>query len=250
MNDLANFVKMVSVEKVVHIENGEIRQNGAVVLKDVQLKIHSNEFVYLIGKTGSGKSSLLKVLYGELPLSGGSGEAAGYDLTRLRKKEIPLLRRKLGIVFQDFQLLTDRNVLQNLLFVMEASGWKEKALMHKRAKEVLQLVGLETKINNMPHALSGGEQQRIAIARALLNNPAVILADEPTGNLDPETSEEIMRLLFAISREEKTAILMATHDMSMVEKFPGRILRVEDQQVHEIGHFGSFNPLQPIASEE
>lgn len=247
---MATFVEKAQVEKVVHIENGEIRQNGVTVLKDVQVTILPNEFVYLIGRTGSGKSSLLKVLYGELPLSGGTGTAAGFDLTRLRKKDIPLLRRKLGIVFQDFQLLTDRNVLQNLLFVMEASGWKEKALMLKRAKEVLQLVGLETKINNMPHALSGGEQQRIAIARALLNNPAAILADEPTGNLDPETSEEIMRLLFAISREENTSILMATHDMSMVEKFPGRILRVEDQHVREIGHFGSFNPLESTSPVE
>jgi cell division transport system ATP-binding protein len=231
------------VSQVIDIKTGEIRQGGTIVLKNINVSIQSQEFVYLIGKTGSGKSSLLKALYGELRLSSGSGFVADFDLNKIRKREIPSLRRSIGIVFQDFQLLTDRSVLKNLLFVMGASGWKDKKLMQTRAKEVLQLVGLEQKINAMPFALSGGEQQSVSIARALLNRPKLILADEPTGNLDPETSEEIMRLLIAVAKEEKAAILMATHDMSMVEKYPGRILRVEDQTIKEInsgpdlGHF-------------
>jgi len=203
-------------------------------LKNINVVIQSHEFVYLIGKTGSGKSSLLKALYGELGLSSGSGIVAGFDLNKMRKRDVPNLRRSIGVVFQDFQLLTDRSVLKNLMFVMGASGWKDKKLMQTRAKEVLQLVGLEQKINAMPFALSGGEQQSVSIARALLNRPKLILADEPTGNLDPETSEEIMRLLIAVAKEEKAAILMATHDMSMVEKYPGRILRVEDQTIKEV----------------
>ena len=231
------------MSQVIDIKTGEIRQGGTIVLKNINVSIQSQEFVYLIGKTGSGKSSLLKALYGELRLSSGSGFVADFDLNKIRKREIPSLRRSIGIVFQDFQLLTDRSVLKNLMFVMGASGWKDKKLMQTRAKEVLQLVGLEQKINAMPFALSGGEQQSVSIARALLNRPKLILADEPTGNLDPETSEEIMRLLIAVAKEEKAAILMATHDMSMVEKYPGRILRVEDQTIKEInsgpdlGHF-------------
>ena len=234
------------MENVISIRSGEIMQSGVTVLKDINLEIQSHEFVYLIGKTGSGKSSLLKTLYGELSLSNGSGNIAGFDLNKLRKKDIPNLRRQIGIVFQDFQLLTDRSVLKNLLFVMGASGWKDKKLMEKRAKEVLQLVGIEQKINAMPHALSGGEQQRVSIARALLNKPKLILADEPTGNLDPETSEEIMRLLIAVAREEKAAILMATHDMSMVEKYPGRILRVENNEVNEVKTMTGFDPLRSL----
>ncbi len=232
------------MSKVIHIESGEIKQSGVTVLKGINIEIHAEEFVYLIGRTGSGKSSLLKTLYGELSLSEGRGEIAGFDLNKLRKKDIPKLRRSLGVVFQDFQLLTDRSVLKNLLFVMAASGWKDKKLMANRAKEVLQLVGLEDKINVMPYALSGGEQQRISIARALINKPKLILADEPTGNLDPETSEGIMRLLIAVAKEEHTAILMATHDMTMVEKYPGRILRVEDATVKEISGKGEFNPFE------
>ena len=218
---------------VIEIKTGEIRQGDTTVLKNINVVIESHEFVYLIGKTGSGKSSLLKALYGELGLSSGTGFVAGFDLNKMRKRDVPNLRRSIGVVFQDFQLLTDRSVLKNLMFVMGASGWQDKKLMQTRAKEVLQLVGLEQKINAMPFALSGGEQQSVSIARALLNRPKLILADEPTGNLDPETSEEIMRLLIAVAKEEKAAILMATHDMSMVEKYPGRILRVEDQTIKE-----------------
>lgn len=237
-----------SVSKVIEIKSGEIQQNKVVVLNDINVDIKSKEFVYLIGKTGSGKSSLLKVLYGELMLSNGTGSIDTFDLNALRKKDIPKLRRSLGIVFQDFQLLTDRSVLDNLMFVMGASGWKDKKAMKKRAKDVLQLVGIEEKINSMPFALSGGEQQRVAIARALLNNPKLILADEPTGNLDPETSEEIMRLLLAISKEENTSILMATHDMSMVEKYPGRILKVEDGTIREVSTINQFDPFTPFGT--
>lgn len=232
--------------KVVQIKNGIIYQQGALVVNDVQFEMDSNEFVYLIGKTGSGKSSLLKTIYGELELTEGSGSVSDFDLRTLRKKDIPMLRRKIGVVFQDFQLLMDRTILQNLLFVLGATGWKDKILMNKRATDVLQLVGVEQKINSMPHALSGGEQQRVSIARALLNKPELILADEPTGNLDPETSEEIMRLLLAIVQEEKTAVLMATHDMTMVEKFPGRVVRVENGRLKEVSTIDRFNPFTPF----
>lgn len=231
------------MSNVIDIKSGEIKQSAVTVLKDININIASNDIVYLIGKTGSGKSSLLKTLYGELKMFAGSGGVAGFDLNKLKKKDVPNLRRSIGIVFQDFQLLTDRSVLKNLMFVMGASGWKDKVLMEKRAKDVLQLVGIEAKINSMPYALSGGEQQRVSIARALLNKPKLILADEPTGNLDPETSEEIMRLLIAVAQEEKTAVLMATHDMTLVEKFPGRVLRVAEGTVKEINSMNSFDPF-------
>lgn len=232
------------MEHVIQIQNGKIYQNDSLVLTDIDFQLKGDEFVYLIGKTGSGKSSLLKALYGELKLADGSGSIVGFDLLTLRKKQVPMLRRKIGIVFQDFQLLTDRTVGQNLAFVMGATGWKDKRLMDKRSMEVLQLVGLESKINVKPFALSGGEQQRISIARALLNKPELILADEPTGNLDPETSEEVMRLLVAVAKEEKSAVVMATHDMSMVEKFPGRVVRVEAGKLKEVSGINNFNPFE------
>ena len=235
--------------KVVHIKNGGIRQSGALVLSDIQFDLEDNEFVYLIGKTGSGKSSLLKTIYGELKLSEGEGAIADFNLSKLSKKDIPMLRRRIGIVFQDFQLLTDRTVFSNLLFVLGATGWVDKKLMNNRATDVLRLVGLEGKANSMPHALSGGEQQRVAIARALLNKPELILADEPTGNLDPETSEEIMRLLLAVAKEEKSAVIMATHDMSMVEKFPGRVVRVENGKMKEVNNMNSFDPFTPFDAQ-
>ena len=222
------------MSKVINLANAQIYQQEKLILKNVWFDLEETEFAYLIGKTGSGKSSLLKTLYGELPLVEGEGHVSEYNLKRITKKEIPFLRRKIGIVFQDFQLLSDRTVIDNLAFVLGATGWKDKELIRKRALSCLQLVGIEQKASSFPHTLSGGEQQRVSIARALLNQPSLILADEPTGNLDPETSEEIMQLLIAVAKEEKTAILMATHDMNMVEKFPGRIIRVEEGELIEV----------------
>jgi cell division transport system ATP-binding protein len=231
---------------VIEINNAKVLQQQAIVLDDIQFALGDNEFVYLIGRTGSGKSSLLKLIYGELPLKEGTGQVAGFDLRKLGRRDVPLLRRKIGIVFQDFQLLMDRTIEQNMLFVLEATGWTDKVLMQQRTKEVLQLVGVEQKMKKMPHTLSGGEQQRVSIARALLNKPALILADEPTGNLDPETSEEIMRLLLAVAKEEKSAVLMATHDMTMVEKFPGRVIRVENGKLKEVNTMNRFDPFTPF----
>jgi len=237
------------MSNIIEIREGKIFQRNVPVLQDVNIEIRQDEFVYLIGKTGSGKSSLLKTLYGELSLTEGTGSVAGFDLVSLKRKQVPDLRRNLGIVFQDFQLLTDRSVLKNLLFVMGASGWKDKRLMNARAEEVLTMVGLKGKGNAMPFALSGGEQQRVSIARALLNNPKLILADEPTGNLDPETSGEVMELFIAVAKEQGATVLMATHDMSMVEKFPGRILRVENGTVREINTLHQFDPFSEFKAE-
>ena len=229
--------------QVISIQNATIFQRDKMILKEVNLSLSENEIVYIIGKTGTGKSSLLKMLYGEIGISEGIGTVVGFDLTKLKKADVPMLRRKIGIVFQDFQLLTDRNVGDNLRFVLKATGWNDKVQIEQRVSEVLAIVGLETKINIMPYALSGGEQQRITIARALLNEPALILADEPTGNLDPETSEEIMRVLMTIAEEQKTAVLMATHDMSIVDKFPHRVLRVENNTIKEVESLSAFDPF-------
>lgn len=212
---------------IVDISSATIFQQDNQVLQNVNIRIDSGEFVYLIGKTGSGKSSLLKTLYGELPLKQGNATVVDFDLNTIKRNKIPFLRRKLGIVFQDFQLLTDRNVSDNLKFVLTATGWNDKLKMDERINEVLTSVGLATKGFKFPHELSGGEQQRVVIARAMLNEPDLILADEPTGNLDPETSEEIMRLLVDISKKGK-AILMATHDFHLMEKFPSRTLKCEN----------------------
>jgi len=211
---------------VITLKNVDIYQPKHLVLSNVNLHIQSGEFVYLIGQTGSGKSSLLKVIYGELPIGAGEGMVAGFDLKKLSERDIPFLRRKLGIVFQDFHLLTDRTIEKNLEFVMRATGWESKKLMNERMLDVLEKVGLRSKLKKMTHELSGGEQQRVVIARALLNNPEVILADEPTGNLDPDTSEEIVLLLREISRSG-TAILMATHDYQIIKNLPSRIIRTQ-----------------------
>ncbi|MFM8996341.1 MAG: cell division ATP-binding protein FtsE [Bacteroidota bacterium] len=208
-------------------------------MQAVNLQVSEGEFVYLIGRTGSGKSSLLKTLYGELPLLEGEAKIAGYSLVGLAKKDVPYLRRKLGIVFQDFQLLTDRNVLENLMFVLRATGWTNKHEMMERCKAVLEKVGLQTKDYKIPAELSGGEQQRLVIARALLNEPKVLLADEPTGNLDPEVSDEIMSLLKSIAKEG-TAILMATHDYRLIQKFGGSICKLENRTLRSIEPF-EFN---------
>ena len=211
---------------IISLSNANIFQSFNLILSNVNLEIEKGEFVYLIGKTGSGKSTLLKTIYGDVKLAEGEGTIAGFQLNHLKESQIPYLRRKLGIVFQDFQLLTDRSVNSNLLFVLEATGWKDQPKMKEKIAEVLDKVGLATKGFKMPNELSGGEQQRIVIARALLNDPEIILADEPTGNLDPETSEGIMRLLFDISKSGR-AVLMATHNYPLIEKFPARIIKCE-----------------------
>ena len=218
-------------EVIIELHNVNIYQGSNLVLQDVNLTVNKGEFVYLVGKTGTGKSSLLKTLYGELSLTEGEGTIAGFNLRDMDWKKVPYLRRNLGVVFQDFQLLTDRNVNENLKFVLKATGWKEEKLMDEKIMDVLDKVGLKVKGFKMPFELSGGEQQRIDIARALLNSPKLILADEPTGNLDPETSDEIMSLLFSISKDYNTTVLMASHDYIVVQKFPARMIRTERGKV-------------------
>ncbi len=217
---------------IIKLNNVDIFQQKHLVLSNVNLHIDKGDFVWLIGQTGSGKSSLLKVIYGDLAGKVGTGHACGYDLDKITDKDIPFLRRKLGIVFQDFQLLTDRTVEQNLQFVMRATGWTDPKLIADRTLDVLEKVGLRSKLKKMPHELSGGEQQRVVIARALLNDPEIILADEPTGNLDPDTSEEIVLLLKQIS-QSGTAVVIATHDYHIIRTFPSRIIKCENGKVLE-----------------
>lgn len=224
---------------IVSLRHANIYQGDSLVLSDVNFQVGKGEFVYLIGKTGSGKSSLLKTLYGDLYLKqADEGNVAGFDLKHLKWQNVPLLRRNLGIVFQDFKLLTDRNVYDNLEFVLKATGWKDKALMKEKIENVMTKVGLKNKSFKMTYEMSGGEQQRVDIARALLNNPKLILADEPTGNLDPDTTDEIMQLLFNICRDYNTAFIMATHDYSIIQKFPARVVRIEQGAVKEISVAG------------
>ena len=220
-------------EAIIDLRNITIYQGKSLILQDVNLIVNKGEFVYLVGKTGTGKSSLLKTIYGELPLREGQGIVAGYNLRDLDWKKVPYLRRTLGVVFQEFQLLTDRNVNNNLKFVLKATGWKDEKLMDGKIADVLDKVGLRSKGFKMPFELSGGEQQRVDIARALLNSPKLILADEPTGNLDPETSDEIMQLLFHIARDFGTTVVMATHDYMVIQKFPARMVRTERGHVFD-----------------
>lgn len=218
-------------EPIIELRNANIYQGSNLVLQNVNLTVNKGEFVYLVGKTGTGKSSLLKTLYGELELREGEGTVAGFSLRGLDWKKVPFLRRNLGVVFQDFQLLTDRNVNDNLKFVLRATGWTDTRLMDEKIADVLDKVGLKAKGFKMPFELSGGEQQRVDIARALLNSPKLILADEPTGNLDPETSDEIMNLLFQIAKDYNTSIVMASHDYIVVNKYPARTIRTERGQI-------------------
>jgi len=222
-------------EIVVQIEHANIYQSGSLILQDVNLNVQKGEFVYLVGKTGTGKSSLLKTLYGELTLTEGVGNVVGFNLKEMDWKKLPFLRRNLGVVFQDFQLLSDRNVNENLSFVLKATGWQDEQLIQQKVDDVLHKVGLQNKGFKMTYEMSGGEQQRVDIARAMLNSPKLILADEPTGSLYPETSDEIMQILFQIAKEDGTAIIMATHDYMVVNKFPARTLSTEGGRLVEKG---------------
>lgn len=220
-------------QPVLELKDASIFQRENLILSDVSITIEKGEFVYLIGKTGSGKSSFMKTLYGDLPLEKGEGKIVGFDLPSLKEKDIPFLRRKLGVVFQDFKLLNDRTVKDNLLFVLNATGWKDKAAMDTKIDEVLDKVGMKSKSFKYPYQLSGGEQQRVGIARALLNDPELILADEPTGNLDPQTSVEVMQVLQEINKNGNT-ILMATHDYALLLKYPSKTLKCDENQIFEV----------------
>ena len=218
---------------IVALENATVRNDNKLLFNKLNFKINSGDFVFLIGRTGAGKSSLLKILYGDLPLTEGEGNIVGYNLKNLKDREIPLLRRKLGVVFQDFKLLPDRTVYDNLAFVLKATGWSKKEKINQRVQEVLTLVNVDSDNSKFPFELSGGEQQRVAIARALLNNPQLIIADEPTGNLDPETSKEIMQL-FKVLHQGGITIIMATHDYNMIVKFPGKIYQCAEGKIKEV----------------
>ncbi|MEY4433196.1 MAG: hypothetical protein RLZZ44_1330 [Bacteroidota bacterium] len=220
-------------QSILSLRNATIYQEGKTILSDVNLEVKQGEFIYVIGKTGSGKSSLLKTLYADLELKEGAGHIVDFDLATLKEDDIPFLRRKIGIVFQDFKLLPDRTVKDNMLFVLKATGWTDAAEMLQKIDEVLDKVGMKDFANKMPHQLSGGEQQRVAIARALLNDPELILADEPTGNLDPQTSAEVLEVLRKINENGKT-VLMSTHDYALLVKFPYKTLKCEDAKIFEV----------------
>lgn len=222
----------MSEENIIELINADIVQRDHVVLSDISLEIKTGEFVYMIGKVGSGKSSLIKTLNAELPLTKGEGTVAGFNLADLKTRDIPFLRRKLGVVFQDFRLLTDRNVYDNLAFVLKATDWKDANEIEDRVLAVLDKVAMTNKIKSMPHQLSGGEQQRVVIARALLNNPEIILADEPTGNLDPQTSIDLLQIFKDLNEQGKTVVI-ATHDYPLIRRFPARIITVDDQKIYE-----------------
>lgn len=230
----------MALDTIIEFKKASIFQGDNLILADVNLKVEKGEFIYLIGKVGSGKTSLIKTITAELPLRQGEGAVVGFNLLKIRSSQVPFLRRKIGIVFQDFQLLTDRSVLDNLLFVLNATGWKNKKEMKERIENVLDKVGLKHKEYKMPHQLSGGEQQRVVVARALLNNPEIILADEPTGNLDPETSDEIMKLLFDIASTGR-AVIMATHNYSLLKKFPSKTLKCEKTRLFETEHISEID---------
>jgi len=238
---------MTAVENIIKLKNAAIFQDNHQILKDVNLEISRGEFVYLIGKVGTGKTSLLKTLYADLPLKSGEGNVVGYNLSNIKRRKIPHLRRKIGIVFQDFQLLTDRSVYDNLRFVLEATGWKNKKKIKNRIQEVLSKVDLNYKDYKMPHQISGGEQQRVVIARALLNDPEIILADEPTGNLDPETSVDLLKLLMRISVSGR-AILMSTHNYGMIKKFVSRTVKCEGGKLFEVKGSASYFDLGDLMS--
>lgn len=227
-------------EEIIRLKNADVYQQDSLVLKEVNLTLQKGEFLYITGKVGSGKSSLLKVLYHELPLVQGEGVILGYDLIRMKMREVPMLRRRLGIIFQDFQLLSDRNVQKNFEFVLRATGWKQERAIQERIDEVLNLAEMPDAGQKMPHRLSGGEQQRIGIARAMLNNPQIILADEPTGNLDPETSQKLMALLHEINKEGVT-VVMATHDYEMIRLFPARRMVCQNGELRE-----QLPPAEPV----
>nr|WP_298659262.1 ATP-binding cassette domain-containing protein [uncultured Flavobacterium sp.] len=220
-------------QTILSLKDVSIYQDSNLVLADINLDVHKGDFIYFIGKTGSGKSSFLKILYADIPLREGTGTIVDYDLNTLQEKDIPFLRRKIGVVFQDFKLLPDRTVKDNLLFVLKATGWTDKEAINGKIEEVLEKVGMENYVSKMPHQLSGGEQQRVGIARALLNDPELILADEPTGNLDPQTSIEVMEVLKSINQNGKT-IIMATHDYALLLKYPYKTLKFEDGKVYEV----------------
>jgi len=228
-------------QTILFLRNADIYQNKNLILREVNIEVNKGEFIYLIGKTGSGKSSLMKTLYADLPLRQGYGNIVGFDLQKLKERKIPYLRRKIGVVFQDFKLLADRNVYKNLEFALRATGWRDSKKIKNKIEDVLKNVSMQEKAYQMPHKISGGEQQRVAIARALLNDPELILADEPTGNLDPQTSSEVMQLLKKINQNGKT-IIMATHDYALIMKFPYKTIKCDDGEVFEVTQKNTINP--------